>query len=80
MTLIDMLHESYIKIYNAIKTYDYSIDQYTELIQTMISLRRVIFSLNNLNPRERISQKDERIIEEESKFDFCRAFRCEEYC
>ncbi len=80
MTLLDMIHDSYIKIFEAIKTYQYSVEQYTDIIHSMVYLQRVIFSLNNLNPNEKISEENIIEIEEFCKNDFCRAFRGEDYC
>jgi hypothetical protein len=80
MTISDDFDDCYIKIFNSIKQYDYSIEQYTKILQTMISIRIVIHSLNNLNYGENISPEDERIIEDDCKHDFCRAYKGEEYC
>ena len=72
MTLLDMIHDSYIKIYEAVKTYDYSVEQYTNILHSMISLQRVIFSLNNLNPNEKITEEQDEEIEGLCKKDFLR--------
>jgi hypothetical protein len=80
MTLTDMLHESYIKIYDSIRIYDYSIGHYTDLLHCMCSLQTVIYSLNNLEPNEKISKKQDEEIEELCRKDFCRAYKGFDYC
>ena len=79
MTLTDIIHDSYIKIYEGIKTYNYSIEQYTNLLNCMVSLQRVIFSLNHLNYGDKITDEDEKRIEEECKSDFARSYKGEDY-
>ena len=80
MTLTDMLHESYLKIYDSIRIYDYSIAHYTELLHCMCSLETVIYSLNNLNAGEKLSKEIEKEIEEYCKEQFVKAYKGKEYC
>ena len=77
MTLTDTIHESYLKIYQGISNYKYSIEQYTLILKSMISLQKVIYSLNVSNE---ITEKEKRKIEEICKEDFIKAYRGKEYC
>ena len=79
MTLTDTYIDCYIKIFNSIKQYDYSIEQYTNILHSMVSIKTVIHSLNYLNYGDMITEEDKRKIENDSKNDFIKAYRGYEY-
>lgn len=75
MTLTDTYIDCYLKIFNSIKQYDYSIEQYTNILHSMVSIKIVIHSLNYLNFGEKMTEFQEKEIEEECKEDFIRSYR-----